>query len=47
MGNATKKQLEYAQQISQALNIAMPDVSSRFYPGSARFSILPPRPAAF
>lgn len=25
MGNATKKQLEYAQQISQALNIAMPD----------------------
>ena len=25
MGNATKKQIEYAQQISQALNIAMPD----------------------
>mgnify|MGYP000819266927 CR=1 FL=1 len=25
MGNATKKQFEYAQQISQALNIAMPD----------------------
>ena len=28
MGNATKKQIEYAQQISQALNISMPNAAS-------------------